>query len=297
MFSIRFFLEYFMIAPSWMRFLEMALLCACVVHPPCAAEAPPVDDSRKPNSTEQWHTDVRHGKNLFWVQNPANSSGSSRIVSIFGDPDSWVVNRTATTSYIRAPNNRWRFTGLTFNFRKRTLYWSDTGNKKIQGLVLTNDDVPFTIFDGISNGVHSLALDWLTNNIYWTDSLYNWIVMAPAVPDTTLFRIVINTDLDHPMGLVVHPFRGLLFWTDWGAVAKIEKSDTTGNSRRTIVDRDLVTPMGLALDTDGSRLYWVDRDRGTIESVDIFTSQRIIHFTVEDTQFVSLALYHVMYNY
>ena len=53
----------------------------------------------------------------------------------------------------------------------------------------------------------------------------------------------------------------LLFWTDWGAVAKIEKSDTTGNSRRTIVDRDLVTPMGLALDTDGSRLYWVDRDR------------------------------------
>jgi hypothetical protein len=85
---------------------------------------------------------------------------------------------------------------------------SSTGNKKIQGLLLNGTNSPFTIFDGISSGVNSLAVDWLTNNIYWADSLYNWIVMSPAVSDTSLFRIVVNTDLDQPMGLVVHPFRG-----------------------------------------------------------------------------------------
>ena len=53
----------------------------------------------------------------------------------------------------------------------------------------------------------------------------------------------------------------LLFWSDWGAVAKIEKSDTIGNNRRTLVDSDLLTPMGLVLDMKESRLYWVDRDR------------------------------------
>ena len=82
------------------------------------------------------------------------------------------------------------------------------GNKKIQGLLLNGSSSPFTIFDGISSGVNSLAVDWLTNNIYWADSLYNWIVMSPAVSDTRLFRIIVNTELDHPMGLVVHPFRG-----------------------------------------------------------------------------------------
>ena len=83
MFSIRFFLEYFMIAPSWMRFLEMALLCACVVHPPCAAEAPPVDDSRKPNSTEQWHTDGScSGNFLFFFSDKVQFSRLKIIIII-----------------------------------------------------------------------------------------------------------------------------------------------------------------------------------------------------------------------
>ena len=70
---------------------------------------------------------VQHGRNLIWAQNGVTKSGVSRIVSIDGDPDRWVPNRTATTRYITAPANDWLFTGLAFNFQKQNLYWSDTG--------------------------------------------------------------------------------------------------------------------------------------------------------------------------
>ena len=75
---------------------------------------------------------MTHERNLIWAQKDARSN-VARLVGVTGDPHSWVVNRTATTKYITAPNKHWRFSGLAFDFQRQTLYWSDTGNKKIQG--------------------------------------------------------------------------------------------------------------------------------------------------------------------
>lgn len=153
---------------------------------------------------------MKHERNLIWAQTDEDISGMSRIVAINGDPEQWVPNRTATTQYITAPNTRWRFVGLAFDYGRQTVFWSDTGNKKIQGLQLNGTSQPFVVFDGISNQVEGVAVDWLVGNIYWADALYNWIVMAPAVPDTRLFRIIISTGLEHPTGLAVHPYQGYI---------------------------------------------------------------------------------------
>ena len=48
-------------------------------------------------------------------------------------------------------------------------------------------------------------MDWVSDNIYWTDQVYNWIVMSPLEGDANIFHTVIDTELDKPGGIAVHP--------------------------------------------------------------------------------------------
>lgn len=44
-----------------------------------------------------------------------------------------------------------------------------------------------------------------------------------------------------------------LFWTDWGHIAKIERSHLDGSDRKVLVNTDLGWPNGLTLDYDTRR--------------------------------------------
>ena len=53
-----------------------------------------------------------------------------------------------------------------------------------------------------------LAVDWLSNNIYWSDSLYNWIIMSPRNSVEPVFKTIVRTGLSSPHSLAVHPQKG-----------------------------------------------------------------------------------------
>ena len=59
---------------------------------------------------------------------------------------------------------------------------------------------------GSSSQVNGLAYDWLSHNLYWTDSLYNWIAMMK--PGTNYTRTLIEDTLDKPHGIAVYPQKG-----------------------------------------------------------------------------------------
>lgn len=44
-----------------------------------------------------------------------------------------------------------------------------------------------------------------------------------------------------------------LFWTDWGHIAKIERSHLDGSDRKILINTDLGWPNGLTLDYDTRR--------------------------------------------
>lgn len=44
-----------------------------------------------------------------------------------------------------------------------------------------------------------------------------------------------------------------LFWTDWGHIAKIERSHLDGSDRKVLINTDLGWPNGLTLDYDTRR--------------------------------------------
>lgn len=108
-----------------------------------------------------------------------------------------------------------------------------------------------------------VAVDWVSKKIYVTDS--NKIVVSTF--DGKNYYILINMDIHQPRDVVVAPVQGLLFWTDWGPLARIEMSYMDGNKRKPLVVGGIVWPTGLAVDHPAERLYWSDPKTQMIESV------------------------------
>lgn len=44
-------------------------------------------------------------------------------------------------------------------------------------------------------------------------------------------RTLFSDGLDEPRAIAVDPSRGLIFWTDWGVNARIERAGMDGNDR------------------------------------------------------------------
>ena len=57
-----------------------------------------------------------------------------------------------------------------------------------------------------------------------------------------------------------------MYWTDWGTIPKIERSDLDGGNRQTIVRGDLKWPNGLVIDQASLRLFWADAGLDKIET-------------------------------
>ena len=66
--------------------------------------------------------------------------------------------------------------------------------------------------------------------------------------------------------MISYPCR-YMYWTDWGAPAKIERASMDGNDRRVLLDTELVQPNGITIDllSQIPRIYWVDGSQQRIE--------------------------------
>nr|CAI5839150.1 unnamed protein product [Callosobruchus analis] len=132
-----------------------------------------------------------------------------------------------------------------------------------------------TILDKNLSSADGIAVDWIADNIYWTNTGNKVIEVARI--DGTSRKVVVNDNLHDPRSIAVFPKRGFLFWTDWG-VPKIERSFLDGSSRRVLVDNDVNFPIGLTIDYTGKRIYWVDAKLNAekIETSDLHGNNRIM---------------------
>lgn len=80
-----------------------------------------------------------------------------------------------------------------------------------------------------------------------------------------IFQILITENLDEPRAITLDPDGGLMFWTDWGAVPKIERAALDGSMRRVVVNTDLGWPNGVVVDADLKKIYWCDAKMDKIE--------------------------------
>lgn len=68
----------------------------------------------------------------------------------------------------------------------------------------------------------------------------------------------------------------MIYWTDWGTPAKIEKAAMDGSMREVIIDESLVWPNGIALDFEYMRLYWADAKLDKIERSNLDGTERTV---------------------
>ena len=68
----------------------------------------------------------------------------------------------------------------------------------------------------------------------------------------------------------MYPAKGLMFWTDHGRRAKVERSSMDGTGRQSLVQRgSIMSPIGITLDYLEDKVYWVDESLDIIWKMDL----------------------------
>lgn len=135
---------------------------------------------------------------------------------------------------------------LDYHYNLSRIFYADVNIDVVKSVEMTNPKSTKTI---VSSGLltpNGLAVDWMANNIFWSD--HELKVIEVARLDGSCRKVLINSSLSDPRSLIVYPKRGLIFWTDWGNPPRIERSLMDGSEKKIIVSENLGYPTGLAID-------------------------------------------------
>ncbi|XP_075213889.1 low-density lipoprotein receptor-related protein 6 [Lycorma delicatula] len=159
---------------------------------------------------------------------------------------------------------------LDFYYEGSLVCWTDHGLEMIQCIVY-NGTHTGSKFKVIQTGLISpdgLACDWLTKKLYWTDGETNRIEVATI--EGRHRKVLFWDDIDQPRAIALAPMHGVMFWTDWGEVPKIERAAMNGDptTRKVIVSEHIFWPNGLTIDFENKRVYWSDGKLHFIEMMD-----------------------------
>lgn len=103
--------------------------------------------------------------------------------------------------------------------------------------------------------------------LYWTDAGLNSIEVCEL--DGKNRKVLIWSGLDNPRAMAIHYSAGLLFWSDWGHNARIERANMDGEKRMTVITENLAWPNGLSIDIEKGKIYWNDAKKKVIEFADL----------------------------
>lgn len=162
---------------------------------------------------------------------------------------------------------------LDVDRRTGELVFSDTVEGRLVRSPRSGQHARIIEQDGLHN-VDGLAVDSVGSKVYWTDSDRRTIEVAAldaspdAVGSVSNRTVLVWQTLDKPRGIGLDYAAGLMFWTDWGRSARIERADMDGSLRRALVTTELGWPNGLTVDRWRGRVYWVDAQTKRMESVD-----------------------------
>lgn len=153
------------------------------------------------------------------------------------------------------------------------VYWTDISFKTeaIERSLEDGSKRELLLTSGLASP-EDLALDWLTGNIYFSDSGH--MMIAVCSNNGQHCSSLIQDTLHKPRGIALLPQNGTMFYSDWGDKAMIGTAGMDGKNRRVLIDENIHWPNGLSLDWPNGRLYWVDAKLKKIESVRLDGTQR-----------------------
>ncbi|XP_077296047.1 uncharacterized protein LOC143918173 isoform X2 [Arctopsyche grandis] len=177
-------------------------------------------------------------------------------------------------------NNTKSATALDFVFRTGMIFWSDVNEQKIYKAPIDEGSERTVVISKQLITSDGLAVDWIYNHLYWTDTGKNTIELSNL--EGNMRKVLIRDSLEEPRAIALNPIDGWMFWTDWGIEPKIERAGMDGTHRQVIVSFEVRWPNGLTLDLVRKRVFWVDAKLNTISSCNYDGSnRRIILYSVD----------------
>ncbi|XP_043265975.1 nidogen isoform X2 [Colletes gigas] len=146
-------------------------------------------------------------------------------------------------------------------------YSSDiTGSRIIE--LTYNGSMAETFLPKVSSP-EGLTVDWVSRNIFWTDSGKTTVEVANL--ETKKRKVLVSDGLVYPRGIAVHPYRGKIFWSDWNRESpKLEWANEDGTDREIFLQGDYVKlPNSLSIDWATDELCWADAGTFTINCMEI----------------------------
>uniref|UniRef100_A0A2H1W340 SFRICE_002592 n=1 Tax=Spodoptera frugiperda TaxID=7108 RepID=A0A2H1W340_SPOFR len=159
---------------------------------------------------------------------------------------------------------------VDFLHRKDLICWSDQTAELIQCMSYNEThvgDKVRIVSDGLITPT-GLAIDWYTDKLYWTDGETNRIEVISI--EQRHRKVLFWSEVDLARAIAVVPKEGLMFWTDWGEVPKIERAGMNGDpaTRKVLVKDNICWPNGITVDYDNNLIYWVDARLHFVDVID-----------------------------
>ncbi|KAL4234290.1 hypothetical protein ACF0H5_005941 [Mactra antiquata] len=202
-----------------------------------------------------------------WSSNPAQVRHFLNYPGI--DSDTGVDSKRLSFT-----NSDIHLLSIDNDFRKKLVYMYDFHFSIIvigsnYSASMNTTDMNFKVMHHVmSRGTVQIAYDWLSNTLYWCDSAVNKIFAASGdwdKVDDDHYKIIAS-GLDAPDGITIDPIEGYLFWSENGAVPKLERARPDGSDATTFTNVSLKSPMSLEADPKTKRLYWIDTWYESVES-------------------------------
>ncbi|XP_050531521.1 low-density lipoprotein receptor-related protein 4-like isoform X2 [Daktulosphaira vitifoliae] len=163
---------------------------------------------------------------------------------------------------------------LDFHWNQKLIYYNDIELKQIRSVSMIEPHNEKAIINEHIRTLNNIAVDWIANNLYFTDSIEGIIEVSKL--DGSCRRIIIHEPNEEPWSIAVHPTLGYIFWSDWGTVPKIVKSLTDGSHREVVLQSFINFANSLTIDYVANLIYWTDGVTNNLERCDFEGKNREI---------------------
>ena len=159
---------------------------------------------------------------------------------------------------------------VDYHYNKNYLFYADVNADAIKRIDMKNyNDIRTIVSTGL-NTPNGIAVDWIADNLYWSDSALKIIEVSRL--DGSYRKTLLRNDLDDVRSMIL--YKNFLWFADWGQTARIERSLLDGSERKVIVNSDLGFPTGLAIDFMARKLFWADALHDRVEMSDFDGNKR-----------------------
>lgn len=173
-------------------------------------------------------------------------------------PDCILTNLTALSNFV-------------VDSHTRLIYYSSIHSIQVVDMITKSEKVLYTNTMATISG---LSFNWITKNIYWTDSAGGKILLHSTYTRTTTDLI---TSLDNPRYITVDPHNRKMYWIQGtGYSSNLQESNLDGTGQVTILKKgEIASPAGLYYDTLSQKLYWINN--GDLVSMGVDGSNAVYH--------------------